>query len=807
MKTILVNLICVLLMCGNTMGQTNINTKVLDAYTKKPLAGANIVIGDKKTSTNNDGIFTYLCSSKETIKISYVGYETKIENNKNCNPGFIIYLTPLVLTLDEVEVSNSTNSNKTLLYQPASITNLNTTDIKRGTGLFFDDAIQTNVPGVQMARRSVGGGQQFNIRGYGNGVRGKNGASSNFDGQGSKVYLNGIPVTDAEGITTMDDIDFGSIASAEIVKGPAGSLYGLAIAGAINLKTVTPEKGKTSLGQEFISGNYGLRRNTTTFQTATNNSSLLINYGHQEVEGFTIHNASRKDYANVVNVYTPSDKQTVSSYFGYSNSYDQRAGELTIAQFENNDYSGNIDYIKRDGHSNVITFRAGINNSYKLNERLTSNTTVFGTSFTSNASSAAGWTEKATGNYGIRATIDAKFELSNQVKLSGITGIESQRQDAHVVGYNMKQNPFDTASLWKYEVNPYWVLNATTSDLNSTSTTSSLFSEWTLSLPKDLSITAGLGSSNMKITLNDRLNPALTTRPAKFEKEYAGMVSPHVAINKIINKHISLFASYSKGYKAPVSSYFYITTPAVTTPATPATGRVNETLNPEVGTQIEYGTKGQIFDNKLIYEFAYFHTVFENKMTAISVVSPANKSTTLYSYVVNGGQQRHFGVEGMVKYNLISSQNGFIKLISPFANFTKSDFTYANNFTIQKSVTSTENYTGKQVAGVPNWIVNAGIDMQFKGGFYANMTYNYKDKTPITGLNDYWTTSYNLLNGKIGFSTLIDKHFSVDAYIGATNITNTKYYLMVFANQLPDAYLPAPKNAMLFGGINVKYTF
>jgi iron complex outermembrane receptor protein len=807
MKIILVNLICVLLMCGNTMGQTNINTKVLDAYTKKPLAGANIVIGDKKTSTNNDGIFTYLCSSKETIKISYVGYETKIENNKNCNPGFIIYLTPLVLTLDEVEVSNSTNSNKTLLYQPASITNLNTTDIKRGTGLFFDDAIQTNVPGVQMARRSVGGGQQFNIRGYGNGVRGKNGASSNFDGQGSKVYLNGIPVTDAEGITTMDDIDFGSIASAEIVKGPAGSLYGLAIAGAINLKTVTPEKGKTSLGQEFISGNYGLRRNTTTFQTATNNSSLLINYGHQEVEGFTIHNASRKDYANVVNVYTPSDKQTVSSYFGYSNSYDQRAGELTIAQFENNDYSGNIDYIKRDGHSNVITFRAGINNSYKLNERLTSNTTVFGTSFTSNASSAAGWTEKATGNYGIRATIDAKFELSNQVKLSGVTGIESQRQDAHVVGYNMKQNPFDTASVWKYEVNPYWVLNATTSDLNSTSTTSSLFSEWTLSLPKDLSITAGLGSSNMKITLNDRLNPALTTRPAKFEKEYAGMVSPHVAINKIINKHISLFASYSKGYKAPVSSYFYITTPALTTPATPATGRVNETLNPEVGTQIEYGTKGQIFDNKLIYEFAYFHTVFENKMTAISVVSPANKSTTLYSYVVNGGQQRHFGVEGMVKYNLISSQNGFIKLISPFANFTKSDFTYANNFTIQKSVTSIENYTGKQVAGVPNWIVNAGIDMQFKGGFYANLTYNYKDKTPITGLNDYYTTSYSLLNGKIGFSTLIDKHFSIDTYLGATNMTNTKYYLMVFANQLPDAYLPAPKNVMVFGGINLKYTF
>jgi iron complex outermembrane receptor protein len=74
-------------------------------------------------------------------------------------------------------------------------------------------------------------------------------------------------------------------------------------------------------------------------------------------------------------------------------------------------------------------------------------------------------------------------------------------------------------------------------------------------------------------------------------------------------------------------------------------------------------------------------------------------------------------------------------------------------------------------------------------------------------LNIHAGELYICPNGKIGFSTLIDKHFSIDTYIGATNMTNTKYYLMVFANQLPDAYLPAPKNAMVFGGINLKYTF
>ncbi|MDP4845550.1 MAG: Plug domain-containing protein, partial [Salibacteraceae bacterium] len=73
----------------------------------------------------------------------------------------------------------------------------------------------------------VSSGQQINIRGYGNGV-GFRGASNNFDGQGTKIYLNGIPLTDAEGITVLDDIDFASLGNVEVVKGPAGSLYGLA---------------------------------------------------------------------------------------------------------------------------------------------------------------------------------------------------------------------------------------------------------------------------------------------------------------------------------------------------------------------------------------------------------------------------------------------------------------------------------------------------------------------------------------------------------------------------------------------------
>jgi iron complex outermembrane receptor protein len=263
-------------------------------------------------------------------------------------------------TLNEIEITDSLKNNETTLYQALSQVKLNEGEIKRGLGLYLDDAINANAPGVFMQRRSMSGGQQFNIRGYGNGVRGTNGANSNFDSQGSKVYLNGIPVTDAEGITLMDDIDFGSLSNVEVIKGPAGTLYGLAIAGVVNLETQKAEKGKVSIGQDVMLGSYGLSRATTRVQLGGENSSVLINYGHQESDGFIIHTASQKDFVNFVADFKVSDKQKITTYLGFSNSYDQRQGELTIGQYDTLNYTGNSAYIKNDAHSSVISYRAGV---------------------------------------------------------------------------------------------------------------------------------------------------------------------------------------------------------------------------------------------------------------------------------------------------------------------------------------------------------------------------------------------------------------------------------------------------------------
>lgn len=807
MKSFIIS--AVMALCSLYVTAQTTTGRVTDAVTGQPLAGATVKqVGKAASVTDNQGRFTVHCGTSQSAAISHVGYQGRTINVKNCNEALAVALQPLSQYMDEVEVSATSSQNKQLLYQPAAITKLGEVELKRGTGLFLDDAINANVPGVTMNRRTISAGQQFNLRGYGNGSRGTRGPSSNFDGQGYKVYLNGIPVTDAEGITVMDDIDFGSIGNVEVTKGPAGTLYGLAIAGAVNLRSLQPAKGVTSISQEAIVGNYGLRRYNTQLQIGRERSSLLVNYGHQLSDGVTFHNKSKKDYVNMIANFTPSEKQSIDAYLGYSNSYDERYGELTVAQWNNNDYSGNPEYIKRNAHSAVRIIRAGASHTYQFCKAVANTTSLFGTGFFSDASSAGGWTDKNFLNYGVRSTINAQIKLSNTTRLSGITGIEAQGQKGQTVGYSMKKSPFDTTtvSAWTPAI-PYWVINTATSNFFTTTSTASLFTEWTLALPYDIAITAGVGVSNQKINLNDRFNTATTTKPATFDTAYKNMVSPHIAINKVFNKMVSVYVSYSKGYKAPTSSYFFITTPQVnTTPVTPAGGRLNNVLKPEVGNQFEVGSKGQLLNNKLQYELAYFSTVFSNKMTSVAVASPLQPNTTLYSYMVNGGKQKHQGLELLVRYTAYESSKGFFRSLRPFANFTYNNFKYVN-FTYDSSATKRVNFDGKNVAGAAKTIFNAGVDMAFQYGLYANLNVNYRDKMPLTADNALYAPSYTIVNGKLGIRRSLSSHFDIDAYIGSSNITSSKYYFMVFANQLPDAYLPAPSTAQVFGGATVRYNF
>ena len=131
-----------------------------------PLQGATIQYGQQQgTTSDRDGTFSIPCSAPMTLSVSFVGYVSTTAQVSDCNASLNIVLMAANPILNPVEITATSEANRSVLAQPVALVKLSPMEIKRSTGLFMDDAINANVPGVFMQRRSIAGGQSFNIRG------------------------------------------------------------------------------------------------------------------------------------------------------------------------------------------------------------------------------------------------------------------------------------------------------------------------------------------------------------------------------------------------------------------------------------------------------------------------------------------------------------------------------------------------------------------------------------------------------------------------------------------------------------------
>src|SRR5690606_15487301 len=119
-------------------------------------------------------------------------------------------------------------------------------------GLGLDEALR-GIPGVQVDNRyNYALGERISIRGFG--------ARAQFGVRGVKVLVDGIPATLPDGQTALNHVDLSLLDRAEVIRGPAASVYGNTAGGVIQLETAAPPA--TPFGQEvgILGGSDGLLR-------------------------------------------------------------------------------------------------------------------------------------------------------------------------------------------------------------------------------------------------------------------------------------------------------------------------------------------------------------------------------------------------------------------------------------------------------------------------------------------------------------------------------------------------------------------
>ncbi|MCJ7801379.1 MAG: TonB-dependent receptor, partial [Candidatus Marinimicrobia bacterium] len=197
---------------------------IYDSVTNRPIGGANIIIGNIGTSTNEFGGFSINVATQSPIKIVMIGYETETVDFTIDN--IEIYLEPFAIKGAPIEV---TATRVIPGITPVAYSNLTSREVAAHYSVEDVPMVLSTEPGIHAYSESGNGtGYSYvSIRG--------------FDQSRIAVMLDNVPLNDNEShqVYWVDHGDILSDASdVEIQRGIGNSLYGAAaFGGSINIQT------------------------------------------------------------------------------------------------------------------------------------------------------------------------------------------------------------------------------------------------------------------------------------------------------------------------------------------------------------------------------------------------------------------------------------------------------------------------------------------------------------------------------------------------------------------------------------------
>ncbi len=759
--------------------QHSVGGTVVDQQTREPVVGATVVVRGTKVGTRTDDYGRFSITSERQIQkliVSHLGYLKREVSVTKTNQPLYIRLVPSPILLSGVQVVGSNR-----LLDAQSIGTLTAHDLERASGLSLESSINT-IPGVFMQSRTPWGGARITIRGY---YPSTSGNSPNSNGLGYQVFLDNIPITDATGSTVLDGVDFSTLGNVEVTKGPSSSLYGSFIGGTVNLTTIRPAPDQTSFDEQAIGGSYGLFRDNTTFESAGDNSDLVVNYGHQTYKSFRPNSGSWKDYAFVNGDFRAGANQQISTYFSYNRSFEELAGEIDASDFYSRIPLSNPEYLSNNSHIKLQSFRTGITDNYRFDEFFSNKTTVFGSGMTSNQPYAHGFTDANQFNYGVRTA----FNYTKEGKYAGVNGTLG----GMFQGSNLTTNgvfiipgikiskPSDQEN---YALNYY------------------LFTQWNVMLPAQFTVTVGASLDRNEFGIRNMLRSnQLNDTTNLVVKTFSPVLAPRISILKVLNNDVSVYASVSAGY-----------TPPLLGDVIESDGTLNLSVEPERAVQYEIGSKGSVFEKRLSYQLALFDLENTNKLVS--------ETSNAITFTTNAGKQRNRGLELSLSYLAIDNKDETVSIFRPWVSYSYSDFRYVDFKSNNNDNSSSVSFSGNQVARVPKNMLNAGIDLETNMGLYLYGSYQYVGRVPVTFDNSTFVKGYSLLSAKAGYQTRIADLFNLNLFVGGDNLLGSTYYTFLFVGPniagleqakdggTGDGYIiPGSYEPTLYSSISVSYIF
>jgi iron complex outermembrane recepter protein len=651
--------------------------------------------------------------------------------------------------LQEVVVQ-AYEQNRRLADVPAAVGAITNSEWNRYDKMSIVPAVNS-IPGVRMEERSPG---SYRLSFRGSTLR------SPFGVRNVKVYIDGIPFTDPGGNTYLTQLAPFNMYSLELIKGPAGSLYGAATGGALLIRS-RPETWQPGFTAEYSYGTFNSNNINAQVRLGNENGGNIISLSHQTSDGYRDHTNLRRDIVTWESILKNNDHQTLSTYAFYGSLYYQTPGALTLSEYNANPAQSrpvvgttpSADQAQAAIYQK--TFLAAISNTYRITDKFQNITNFYG----------------AYTNY-LNPTF-RNYEFRNEPHFGGRTVFNYNTDMVHISFGGEGQKGF-------FQTQDYGNTNGAPDTLqtndNINTWTYTLFAQADISFGKSWQASAGISYNNSFIGIDRISVPGFIPRNKTFSNELA----PRIAISKKITPDILLYASISKGFSPPAVAEVL-----------PSTTSINTDLQPENGISYETGIKTSFFNKRLYLEIIGFYFELQNAIVD-------RKDSSGNDYYVNAGTSIQKGIESQLSYQLLPSSFGFINSVRIWAAYTLDNFTYGN------FVKANINYDGKHFPGVADNTFTGGVDLNSRPGVFLHLTYYYSDKTPLDDANTSYAAAYQLMGGRLGYSTVFQK-LSLNFFAGVNNAFNAKYSLGNDINAAAGRYYNAAATAGYFIGFNINF--
>ncbi len=714
------------------LGQTKVTGTVVDQETGEPMVGASISIlnTNRGTITDTDGRFAIQTSSP-VLQISYTGYKTQ-RVTIDTSLAAVKLDTEIAVATESIMSIYLTATRKDYKIHPA-ITHLS----KREIGLNNDASIApvlNTVPGVFMHSGALNT-NRISIRGIGN--------RNLFGTAKIKAYMEGIPLTNGSGETSLEDIDLSIIDAITVYKGPSSSIHGAGLGGVINLQVNDDiEEDKNVYTLSSTGGSFGLARNTLNIHRKKQDRSILnLNFNRTHNDGYRENNRyDRYSFTGFGKFKLGEDDETINFFANYTNLNAQIPSSLDSTDFADNPEKAAFIWQRAQGNENNRKIIAGA--SY---------ISYFGNTGIKQISSVYATTRQS---YEVRP-----FNILRETSI--IKGLRSELayKNYHwfdfmdYFDFHLGGEFFDEDYDWQiYDTDGEGNRLDILSDNGENRNLYNLFSQLKMNFNYSIQATAGL---NYNLTRYQRrvffdLNDTPSSLQA-FPAIWSPFFNIGVDLSRWLNKDIHISATASHGFSPPTVEETLL-----------PNGALNTMIVPEKGWNYEFAVKGST--QSLDYRLSVYSMQINDLVVA--------QRTDFDQFIgINAGKTNHNGLELALEY-AIHLSNG---KIVPFLNYTYADYTF------EEFIDRDNDYSGNQLTGTAPHLLNIGGRYQFNN-LYGNFIYRFVDAMPMRDDNSIFSDAYHLLDFKVGYRKEFAQKWAIDFFGGINNVWNEKYASMILIN-------------------------